>query len=60
MAGRSGNFKEMMDSLRTDVYQFELILEKEKEWKLTSAQWQQASVEDIGTLLGNLDPSSEE
>lgn len=55
MAGRSGELKEMLKTLQTDVYKFTFILSKaNSSWKVSSANWQRASTDDISKVWGSL------
>lgn len=55
MAGRGGAINEMLDTLQTDVYKFVFSIKKaDSDWKVTSADWNRASTEDIRDIWGSL------
>lgn len=55
MAGTSGEFKDLLGSLQTDVYKFNFNLQLSKEdWLLQSSKWERASTEDISLLIDSL------
>ena len=55
MAGTSGKFKELLGSLRTDVYKFNFTLQLSKDdWLLQSSEWERASTDDISLLIDSL------
>lgn len=55
MAGTSGKFKELLESLQTDVYKFNFTLQLlDNDWLLQSSEWERATTSDIALLIESL------
>ena len=55
MAGRAGPIQELLDSLQTDVYKFNFLLQKDGgDWLLHSSDWERATTDDISMIISSL------